>query len=152
MPRLLLVLVAALAVTPAAHARTDEPWQLSLAWPANGTLTSPYGWDDGRRHSGLDIGVLRSLDVRAAARGEVVRVGTPRGYEGYGIVVEIRVSDSLSTLYAHLAGPLVRVGDHVAAGDAVGIAGCTGWCTGTHLHFELRDRGKPVDPSPFVAR
>jgi hypothetical protein len=58
-------------LAPPAFARTEGPAQLSLAWPASGALTSPFGWDGGRPHSGLDIGILRSLEVRAAARGVV---------------------------------------------------------------------------------
>jgi hypothetical protein len=49
-------------------------------------------------------------------------------------------------LYAHLAGWRVKVGDDVVPGQRIGTAGCTGWCTGTHLHFELRHRGLPVNP------
>jgi murein DD-endopeptidase MepM/ murein hydrolase activator NlpD len=135
-----------------ASARTEEGRQLALEWPANGTLTSPFGWDAGRAHAGLDIGILRSLDIRAAEQGVVTRVGTPRGFEGYGILVEVRISDRYSNLYAHLSRALVRPGEYVAQGQTLGIAGCTGWCTGTHLHFELRDRGRPVDPTPLISR
>ena len=130
-----------------AQARTDLPRQLSLEWPANGTLTSPYGWDANRPHSGLDIGILRDLDVRAAAPGRVRQVGWLTGYEGYGVVVTVDVGAPYSTLYAHLSRATVRPGQVVAAGERLGIAGCTGWCTGTHLHFELRRKGVDVDPS-----
>jgi murein DD-endopeptidase MepM/ murein hydrolase activator NlpD len=51
------------------------------------------------------------------------------------------------TLYAHLSRPLVRPGQHVRTGEQIGIAGCTGWCTGTHLHFELRHGGVAMDPT-----
>jgi murein DD-endopeptidase MepM/ murein hydrolase activator NlpD len=143
----------ALAAAPCASARTDGGWQLSLAWPADGTLTSPFGYDPGRgrHHSGLDIGLLSSLEVRAAARGVVTRVGTPAGFDGYGVIVEVKVSDRYSNLYAHLARPLVAPGQYLVDGQPLGVAGCTGWCTGTHLHFELRDRGQPVDPTRFLS-
>lgn len=144
------MILCALALAPAAAARTDGGRQLALAWPANGTLTAPFGWDDGRTHSGLDIGILRSLDVRAAEQGIVTRVGTPVGFSGYGVIVEVSISDTYSNLYGHLSRPLVRPGDYVLRGQPLGIAGCTGWCTGTHVHFELRERGVPVDPTPLI--
>ncbi len=135
-----------------ALARTSPPqppvptWS---AWPAGGTVTSPFGDDGGRWHPGLDIGILRSLDVRAAQAGRVIAVGPRRGREGYGNVVEVALGDGYVALYAHLAGWRVRPGDDVVAGQRLGTAGCTGWCTGTHLHFELRHRDRPVNPLRF---
>ena len=79
----------------------------------------------------------------------MVAVGQPRGFEGYGNVVEIADGRGFTSLYAHLAGWRVRVGQRVWAGEPIGIAGCTGWCTGTHLHFEMRLRGRPVNPLWF---
>ena len=112
-------------------------------------MTTPFGYEDGRDHPGIDIGILRSLSVRAAEPGRVVAVGERRGYEGYGNVVEIALGRGYTALYAHLAGWQVRVGQTVEAGQPIATAGCTGWCTGTHLHFELRLRGNPVDPMRF---
>ena len=146
----LLVVLGALALVPSAYGRTDSGRQLALDWPAEGRLNSPFGWDGGRPHSGLDIGVLSSLDVHAAEDGVVMRVGWITGYEGYGMIVEVQLNDRYSALYAHLSKATVRVGQNVRAGDPLGLAGCTGWCTGTHLHFELRDRAVPIDPMPLV--
>ena len=115
-------------------------------------MTSPFGWDAGREHAGIDIGILRSLDITAAEEGVVTRVGTVTGYEGYGVIIEVRLNERYSTLYAHLARAFVKAGDWVAPSQKLGIAGCTGWCTGTHLHFELRDRGRPVNPALLLAR
>jgi murein DD-endopeptidase MepM/ murein hydrolase activator NlpD len=140
-------LSAALVFPAAAAARTDAGWQVSLQWPAQGTVTSPFGRDGYRRHSGLDIGILQSLDVRAADDGVVTLAGFMRGYDGYGAIVAVQHRDGYSTLYAHLAEPLARPGQRVVAGQKIGIAGCTGSCTGTHLHFELRYRGVPIDPT-----
>ena len=148
--RALVVVLGSLALVPSAYGWTDSGRQLSLQWPAEGRLNSQFGWDGGRRHSGLDIGVLRSLDVRAAEDGVVTRVGWVTGYEGYGMIVEVRLSERYSTLYAHLSRASVRVGQIVRAGERLGLAGCTGWCTGTHLHFELRDRDVPTDPTPLI--
>jgi murein DD-endopeptidase MepM/ murein hydrolase activator NlpD len=143
----LLGVVLALTFAPAAAAHVDDPAQLAFQWPAQGTLTAPFGWTEGRWHPGLDIGILRSLDVRAAAPGRVRLAGTPRGFEGYGNVVVVGVGGPFETIYAHLALSRVRPGQLVAPGDPIGLAGCTGWCTGTHLHFELREHDRPIDPA-----
>jgi murein DD-endopeptidase MepM/ murein hydrolase activator NlpD len=143
-------MLAALAFAAPAAAHTDSPHQLALAWPAQGTVTSPFGWDGNRPHSGIDIGILRSLDVRAAAPGRVTAVGYQSGYEGYGNLVLVDVGRPFETLYAHLARATVRLGQVVAAGERLGIAGCTGSCTGTHLHFELRRSGLPLDPRTLL--
>lgn len=79
----------------------------------------------------------------------MVSVGERRGYEGYGNVVEIALGRGFTALYAHLAGWRVRVGGSVHAGQRIGTAGCTGSCSGTHLHFELRLRGRAVNPMRF---
>jgi murein DD-endopeptidase MepM/ murein hydrolase activator NlpD len=142
-----VALAAVLLFPAAAAARTDVDWQVNLEWPAQGTVTSPFGRDGYRWHPGLDIGILRSLDVRAAADGVVTLAGFMPGYDGYGAIVAVQLRDGYSTLYAHLSQPLVRPGQRVEAGQRIGIAGCTGSCTGTHLHFELRYRGLPIDPT-----
>lgn len=139
--------VAALFFPAAAAGQTDFGWQLALRWPADGTVTSPFGFDGARPHSGLDIGILRSLDVRAAAPGLVTAVGYVTGFEGYGNVVVVRHRAGYTTLYGHLSRPLVRVGQVVWERQRIGIAGCTGWCTGTHVHFELRRGDVAIDPS-----
>ena len=146
MRRGLCTALLALAVAPSASAHVDGPGQLGLEWPASGTVTTPFGWTEGRYHPGLDIGSLDSLTVRAAAPGRVRAVGAPTGFDGYGNVVVVDVLGPFETLYAHLSTPTVKPGDLVAAGDRLGVAGCTGWCTGTHLHFEVRLNGQAVDP------
>ncbi len=148
--RVLVLFVLVLAWPASASAHTDGLRQLELSWPADGTVTSPFGQDGARWHPGLDIGILRSLEVTAAAPGLVTRVGEQPGYEGYGQVVEVNAGDGYSLLYAHLARAGVKVGDYVTAGERIATAGCTGWCTGTHLHFELRVGGRPVSPLPFL--
>jgi murein DD-endopeptidase MepM/ murein hydrolase activator NlpD len=130
-----------------AHARVPVPpaspvWS---SWPAQGTITTPYS----SAHPGIDVGMLRSLEIRAAQPGTVVEVGRPQGFEGYGNVVEVADGRGFSTLYAHLSGWRVQVGEYVWPGERIGTAGCTGWCTGTHLHFEMRLHGRPVNPLSF---
>jgi murein DD-endopeptidase MepM/ murein hydrolase activator NlpD len=141
-----------LALPAVASAHTDFGRQLDFSWPVAGTVTSPFGRDGYRWHPGLDIGILRSLTVRAASPGRVVQAGYLTGYEGYGNVVLVDLGDRYTALYAHLAEPLVRAGQSLQLGQRVGIAGCTGWCTGTHLHFELRHENRAVDPTLLFAR
>jgi murein DD-endopeptidase MepM/ murein hydrolase activator NlpD len=150
MRALLCGILVGLLLPAVASAHTDAGFVAPFEWPADGTITSPFGIDGYRWHSGLDIGILRSLTARAAAPGRVVRTGYVPGYEGYGNVVIVELGDRLTALYAHLASSGVRAGQHVVAGQQLGIAGCTGWCTGTHLHFELRYRGRAFDPSPLM--
>jgi murein DD-endopeptidase MepM/ murein hydrolase activator NlpD len=82
----------------------------------------------------------------------VTKVGYQAHYAGYGNVVVIRHGEGLATLYAHLASYRVRVGDEVEQGEPIGRAGCTGSCTGEHLHFEVRMKGKPVNPLRYLDR
>jgi murein DD-endopeptidase MepM/ murein hydrolase activator NlpD len=137
----------ALVVAPVASAHVGGDYSLRFAWPADGVVTSPFGPRDGGFHPGIDIGTLRDLTVRAATPGRVVGAGALTGYDGYGNVVVLALGDGLTSIYAHLARPFARVGRLVQAGQVIGEAGCTGWCTGTHLHFELRYRGTPIDPA-----
>jgi murein DD-endopeptidase MepM/ murein hydrolase activator NlpD len=139
---LALLLALALSHAPLPTASPTPDWS---AWPAQGSVTTPFGGS----HPGIDIGILRSLSVRAAQPGVVIRVGQPRGFEGYGNVVEIADGHGFTSLYAHLSGWRVRVGEQIWQGERLGTAGCTGWCTGTHLHFEMRLRGRPVNPLRF---
>jgi murein DD-endopeptidase MepM/ murein hydrolase activator NlpD len=148
--RAILAALAALCVCAPASAHTDAARQLTFVWPADGTVTSPFGDDNGRWHSGIDIGILRSLTVSAAASGVVVEAGYPAGFEGYGDVVVVDVAPGMMTLYAHLSATSVHAGEYVNAGEPIATAGCTGWCSGTHLHFEFRERGAPVDPRKFL--
>jgi YD repeat-containing protein len=148
--RAILAAFAALCFCAPASAHTDGARQLAFDWPAQGTVTSQFGNDNGRWHPGIDIGILRSLNVTAAAAGVVLDAGVPGGFEGYGNVVVVEVSPQIVTLYAHLAATSVHRGEHVTEGQRLGTAGCTGWCTGTHLHFELREQGLPADPRTFL--
>ena len=146
-PGVVCAVLLALVFPAAATAHTDAGWQVSLQWPAEGTITSPFGRDGYRWHPGLDIGILRSLDVRAAADGVVASTGYVTGYDGYGDLVVLAHRYGYSTLYAHLSRALVHPGQVVERGQLIAEAGCTGWCTGTHLHFELRHDDLPVDPT-----
>jgi len=101
-------------------------------------------------HLGVDVGILTRLDVRAATSGTVTASGWLTGYEGYGNVVMVDAGSGYSLLYAHLSEARVVPGQWLAEGEPIGLAGCTGSCTGTHLHFELRLDGVPIDPLPYI--
>jgi murein DD-endopeptidase MepM/ murein hydrolase activator NlpD len=132
----------------AAEARTRAS---AFVLPLEGPLESGFGYRWGRLHAGLDIAVLRSDRVRAAFGGVVTKVGYQPHYAGYGNVVVVRHGAGLSTLYAHLADYRVRVGQFLVRGEPIGRAGCTGSCSGAHLHFEVRVRGRPVNPARYLA-
>ena len=121
--------------------------------PASGPITSPYGYrthpifGDARLHTGVDIGAGYGSAVWAAGGGTVVFAGTMSGY-GNAIVVDH--GGGIATTYNHLSGFSVSSGSTVSRGQTIGSVGCTGYCTGPHLHFEVRVNGSPVDPMPYL--
>ena len=151
-------LLVSLTFAAPAHAVPDGPLDvylehlapLSLEWPASGTITDGYGPRWGRLHTGIDIGILQSLDVHAAHSGTVTAIGYLNGYEGYGNVVSVDIGSGYSLLYAHLSSSAVVPGQWHDTGALIGEAGCTGYCTGTHLHFELRQNDAPIDHAPVL--
>jgi virulence factor Mce-like protein len=130
---------------PSVSTRTTE--ESELIWPLSGTITSGFGPRDDGFHAGIDIGTTAGTTVGAAAAGRVTSAGF---VEDYGNVVVIDNGDGTSTAYAHLGFYSVFAGQSVAQGQALGGVGCTGNCTGPHLHFELRVRGIPIDPIPYL--
>jgi murein DD-endopeptidase MepM/ murein hydrolase activator NlpD len=147
----LVVLFASLVVASTASARPQASARLQMVWPASGTVTSPFGvWRGSHRHNGIDIGMLHSGRLRAVTKGVVRKVGYSAGYDGYGMIVIIDLPGPYTALYAHLASVRVRPGQHVRKGQRIGVAGCTGSCSGTHLHFEVWRAGVAVNPMPFL--
>ena len=134
-----------------AQAQREHLRALRPVWPAQGTITSPFGRDGYRWHPGIDIGMLRTLEIRAAQPGVVENVGYAVGFEGYGQIVLIQ-HGRYEELYGHLSAYRVHIGQKVWAGEHIATAGCTGSCTGTHLHFEVRVDGKAVSPLATVLR
>jgi murein DD-endopeptidase MepM/ murein hydrolase activator NlpD len=120
-----------------------------IPWPVTGPISSPFGprinpiFGTPEFHTGLDIAVDYGVPVQAAEAGQVVSASL---MEGYGNVVIIDHGGALSTLYAHLSSISVRQGQTVSKGQKIGAIGCTGLCTGPHLHFETRIGGVPVQP------
>lgn len=119
----------------------------SAVLPITGRLTSGFGYRPkfGRMHKGTDIALNVGDTVVAAIDGTVTRVSNDPN--GYGLWVELRHENGLSTRYAHLCRQLVTVGARVYAGQPVGLGGSTGNSTGPHLHFETRVNGEAVDPT-----
>ena len=124
-----------------------------LAWPADGPVTSGFGmrvhplFGDRRMHSGIDIAAGYGAPVWAADGGVVTYVGT---MSGYGKVVIVDHGGGLATTYNHLSAAAVDGGESVVRGQPIAAVGCTGYCTGPHLHFEVRVSGTPVDPMPYL--
>ena len=96
-----------------------------------------------RPHLGVDYAAPTGTAVRTVADGVVTFAGRQGGY---GNVVFIQHRDHKVTVYAHLSRMNVRRGQAVSQGDNIGAVGCTGTCTGPHLHFEYRHNGRHLDP------
>lgn len=116
-------------------------------WPLFGKITSRFGPRGGGFHTGIDIAAVYGTPVFATGDGVVIF----KGYVGgYGNVVEIDHGNGFSTVYAHLSKFAVELGDRVEKGDIIGYVGTSGRTTGPHLHYEVRIRGVPVDPEPYL--
>lgn len=117
-------------------------------WPAQGVLTSGYGYRWGRMHRGIDIAAPIGTPILAAAAGTVIDAGW---HDGYGYLVKIEHLDGSVTVYAHNNRNLVTYGQKVQQGEQIAEMGNTGNSTGSHLHFEIitKDR-KIVDPMAFL--
>ena len=111
-------------------------------------ITDIFGYRPRRRrgHYGLDIKVYVGDTIRAAFDGKV-RVVKNQGRRGYGKYLVIRHDNGLETVYGHLSKQLVKEDQLVRAGEAIGLGGNTGRSTGSHLHFETRFLGMPLNPA-----
>ncbi len=122
-------------------------------WPTYGHISSRFGYrlspftKRPEFHSGLDIGNLKGSPVWATADG-IVTVANGEG--GYGRLIIINHGYGLSTYYAHNSKLLVKTGDYVKRGQIIAYTGDTGTSTGNHLHYEVRLRGKPVNPIYYL--
>ena len=126
---------------------TGAPTGTGFAWPLSGPITSPFGMRWGTLHPGIDIGVLTGTPIHAAGSGTVIWCGW---MSGYGNLVMIDHHNGLATLYGHQSRIAVSCNQQVSTGDVIGYVGCTGFCTGPHLHFEVRLNGTPVDPLGYL--
>ncbi|MFV1992008.1 MAG: M23 family metallopeptidase [Acidimicrobiales bacterium] len=99
-------------------------------------------------HPGVDIGAPQGTPIATFADG-VVSFAGPKG--GYGNMVVVDHGGGVETRYAHQAEVAVQAGDEILAGQTLGYVGSTGNSTGPHLHFEMRESGDTVDPTPYLA-
>jgi len=135
---------AAAAKAAAARLAYEHRWLR----PNYGGLSSPFGMRWGRMHEGIDLAGGYGSQIVAAVEGTVLYAGPE---SGYGEVLKVLDWDGTQTWYGHMSKFLVKVGDHVQAGQPVALVGSAGDATGPHLHFEVRIGGVPVDPIPFLA-
>lgn len=141
-----------IAGTPANSTTTgDALAALRGSWPVTGTVTSSFGPRSlllGETfHHGIDIAVPEGTPVRATGEGIVRFVGNT---DGYGLRIEIEHGNGITTLYAHLSEATVVPGQRVQRGQVIGRSGNTGASTGPHLHYEIRQNGKAIDPAPIL--
>ncbi len=126
---------------------TGTPQLQNYVHPVNGKLTSSFGPRFGRAHNGVDID-LQVWDKVVSAFPGMVRIASWQG--SYGRLVVVRHFNGLETYYAHLHRFKVKPGDIVNAGDLIGLGGSSGRSTGSHLHWEIRFRGVPLNPQTFI--
>ncbi len=122
----------------------------SFVWPSQGVLTSRFGWRWGRIHQGIDIAAPIGTPIWAAAPGVIDYAAWNNG--GYGNMVDIKHSDGTITRYAHLSSIYVKSGQPVNQSQVIGAMGSTGNSTGSHLHFEIRPKGRSaINPMNLLA-
>ena len=140
--------IAAAPAAPASEAPLSAP-----ALPL-GRVSSAYGWrrdpinDSLKFHKGLDIAMPVGQAIPAPQAGTVVFAGE---MPGYGTTVVLDHGNNLTTRYAHLSAIEAQVGERVASGQVIARSGATGRVTGPHLHFEVLESGKPVNPEEKLA-
>lgn len=126
---------------------------LPLGKPVKSRITSNYGTRKDpftgkpKKHRGIDFAGKIGTELMTVAPGRVVSAGER---VGYGTTVEIDHGLGFTTLYAHLSQILVSRGDWVRPGTVIGLAGSSGRSTGPHLHYEIRYKGAPFDPTKFI--
>jgi murein DD-endopeptidase MepM/ murein hydrolase activator NlpD len=125
-----------------------------LIWPVSGPIASGFGPrtinGSYEYHPGIDIAVPEGTPIRAAATGSVIFTEPEASSGGYGNYTCIDHGGGLSTCYAHQSSFAVTAGQSVSQGDIIGYTGCTGYCLGPHLHFEVRIYGEVTDPMGYL--
>jgi len=114
-----------------------------FAWPIVGAINTPFSGG----HAGIDIEGVTGDKIIAAQSGTVTFAGDDG--DGYGVKVIIEHASGYETLYSHLSSIAVSEGP-ISQGEVVGAVGCTGSCTGDHLHFEILHGGVVTDPLPLL--
>ncbi len=135
---------------------TEEGRDLQVGFisPVDGVLSSQYGErtnpDDNtvEFHEGVDIAANEGDRIRATLGGIVVDTGTSSSYGKY---IRLRHENGMETLYAHCSDLFTARGQKVVQGDIIGNVGSTGDSTGAHLHFEIHQNGKVLNPLEYVS-
>src|SRR4029079_1684134 len=102
----------------------------------------------GHLHAGDDLAVASGTPIHAAQCGTVVQSGAQHAY---GLLVCVRHAGEVTTCYAHMSRTAATVSQQVQAGQVIGYVGCTGNCTGPHVHFEVRRVAPAVAPAQYLA-
>ncbi|MDR1379183.1 MAG: M23 family metallopeptidase [Synergistaceae bacterium] len=124
-----------------------------MQWPLEGKITSGFGTRGKRNfHMGIDIPMPKGTSIHAAQGGVVLDISNTKDkrYRGYGNIVLLGHGNGLVTMYAHCQSVSVKKGQSVKQGDVIGTVGDTGRTTTNHLHFEVRENGKPVNPCDYL--
>ncbi|MGN6586250.1 MAG: murein hydrolase activator EnvC family protein [Solirubrobacterales bacterium] len=126
----------------------------SMIWPVDGPVVSGFGPrtinGSYEYHPGIDIAVPEGTPIRAALSGTVSLQQTEAESGGYGNYTCLDHGGGLSTCYAHQSSFAVSLGQSVSQGEVIGYTGCTGYCFGPHLHFEVRINGSVTDPMGYL--
>ncbi|HWC48344.1 MAG TPA: peptidoglycan DD-metalloendopeptidase family protein [Solirubrobacterales bacterium] len=126
----------------------------SMIWPVDGPVVSGFGSrtinGSYEYHPGIDIAVPEGTPIRAALSGAVSLQQSEAESGGYGNYTCLDHGGGLSTCYAHQSSFAVSLGQSVSQGDIIGYTGCTGYCLGPHLHFEVRINGSVTDPMGYL--
>jgi murein DD-endopeptidase MepM/ murein hydrolase activator NlpD len=126
----------------------------SMIWPVDGPVVSGFGSrtinGSYEYHPGIDIAVPEGTPIRAAATGTVSLQQSEAESGGYGNYTCLDHGGGLSTCYAHQSSFVATLGQSVSQGDIIGYTGCTGYCLGPHLHFEVRINGSVTDPMGYL--
>jgi len=131
-----------------------KPGSGSMIWPVDGPIASGFGprtiEGSYEYHPGIDIAVPEGTPIRAALSGTVAFTEPEASSGGYGNYTCIDHGGGLSTCYAHQSAFAVSPGEAVQQGEVIGYSGCTGYCLGPHVHFEVRINGEVVDPLGYL--
>jgi murein DD-endopeptidase MepM/ murein hydrolase activator NlpD len=126
----------------------------SMIWPVDGAVVSGFGSrtinGSYEYHPGIDIAVPEGTPIRAAMTGTVSLQQSEAESGGYGNYTCIDHGGGLSTCYAHQSSFVATLGQSVSQGYIIGYTGCTGYCLGPHLHFEVRINGSVTDPMGYL--
>jgi murein DD-endopeptidase MepM/ murein hydrolase activator NlpD len=132
--------------------------------PVIGWISSKFGYRKHPifkryiKHTGVDIAAPRGYKIKASDSGLIIVSGRKKQYKGYGKIIIIdhgrRTTDGkrVSTIYAHMSRIFAKEGQFVKKGDTIGLVGSTGYSTGPHLHFEIRENGIPINPLKYIKR